>query len=82
METKTIALDREAYELLKRRKRKGESFSEAVKRIARRARPLSDFAGTWRRHLSVDDIEAIEAAIARGRDADRDRQGKLAKRLG
>lgn len=82
METKTIALDREAYDLLRRRKRKGESFSEAVKRIARGTRPLSDFAGAWRRHLTDRDIKEIEAAIARGRDADRDRQGKLVKRLG
>ncbi|MFA5896328.1 MAG: antitoxin VapB family protein [Thermoplasmata archaeon] len=82
METKTIALDREAYDLLRRRKRKGESFSEAVKRIARETRPLSDFSGAWRKHLSDEDIAAIEAAILRGRDADRDRMGKLVARLG
>ncbi len=82
METKTIALDREAYELLRRRKRKGESFSEAVKRVAREARPLSDFAGAWRKHLSDEDIEAIEKALARGREADRDRTRKLLARQG
>ncbi|MGI0148274.1 MAG: antitoxin VapB family protein [Thermoplasmata archaeon] len=82
METKTIALDREAYDLLRRQKRKGESFSDAVKRIARDGRPLSDFAGAWRKHLSDRDIQEIEAAIRRGRDADRDRMGKLAARLG
>ncbi len=80
METKTIALDLEAYELLRRRKRKGESFSDAVKRVARAARPLSEFAGAWRKHLSDADIEAIEKAIARGREADRDRTGKLLAR--
>lgn len=82
METKTIALDREAYELLRRQKRKGESFSDTVKRIAREGRPLSGFSGAWRKHLSGRDIEAIEAAIRRGRDADRDRMGKLVARLG
>lgn len=82
METKTIALDREAYELLRRRKRKGESFSDAVKRVAREARPLSAFAGVWKKHLSDEDIAEIEKAIARGREADRDRMGKLVKRLG
>jgi predicted CopG family antitoxin len=82
METKTIALDREAYDLLRRQKRKGESFSDAVKRIAREGRPLSDFSGAWKKHLSGRDIRAIEAAIRRGREADRDRTGKLIARLG
>jgi predicted CopG family antitoxin len=82
METKTIALDREAYELLRRRKRKGESFSDAVKRVARGARPLSDFAGVWRKQLSDSELEAIEKAIARGREADHDRVRKLLARQG
>lgn len=82
METKTIALDREAYELLRRRKRRDESFSDAVKRIARDARPLSGFAGAWRKHLSDADLAEIEKAIARGRDADRERTRKLLARQG
>lgn len=82
METKTIALDREAYELLRRRKREGESFSDAIKRIAREGRPLSSFAGVWRKHLSDAEIEAIEDAIARGRKAERGRARKLLARQG
>jgi predicted CopG family antitoxin len=82
MEIKTIALDREAYDLLRRRKRKDESFSDAVKRIAREARPLSGFAGVWRKHLSDADLEAIEKALRRGREADRDRTRKLLARQG
>ncbi|HYY48571.1 MAG TPA: antitoxin VapB family protein [Thermoplasmata archaeon] len=82
METKTIALDREAYDLLRRRKRKDESFSDTVKRIAREARPLSDFAGVWKKHLSDADLEAIEKAILRGRTADRERMRKLLARQG
>jgi len=82
METKTIALEREAYELLKRRKRKGESFSDVVKRIAREPRPLSAFAGLWSKHLSARDIREIEAALIRSREADRDRMRKLTRRLG
>lgn len=82
METKTIALDRNAYELLKRRKRKGESFSEVVKRIAREPRPISGFAGAWRKHLSEKDIRDIETALKRAREADRDRMTKLVRRLG
>ncbi len=82
MDVKTIALDREAYDLLRRRKRKDESFSDAVKRIARAARPLSEFAGVWKKHLSDADFKAIEAAIRRGRDADRERVRKLLARQG
>lgn len=82
METKTIALDREAYDLLRRRKRRDESFSDAVKRIARDARPLSGFAGVWRKHLSDADLAEIEKALARGREADRERTRKLLARQG
>lgn len=82
MEIKTIALDREAYDLLRKRKRKDESFSDAVKRIAREARPLSGFAGAWRKHLSDADIAAIEKALRRGREADQERTRKLLARQG
>lgn len=82
MEIKTIALDREAYDLLRKRKRKDESFSDAVKRIARETRPLSAFAGVWRKHLSHAELEAIEKALRRGREADRERTRKLLARQG
>ena len=80
METKTIALDREAYELLRRRKRSGESFSEAVKRLARQARPLSSFAGVWRKHLSKADLDAIEKALVRGRETGLERTRRILTR--
>lgn len=48
METTSIALDREAYELLRQQKRPGESFSQTVKRLAGRRRPLASFAGAWK----------------------------------
>lgn len=48
MESTSIALDREAYNLLKSHKRPGESFSQVVKRLAGKARPLSSFAGAWK----------------------------------
>ncbi len=82
MDTKTIALDRDAYDLLRRRRRKGESFSDAVKRLAREARPVSEFAAAWKKHLSDSEIEEIGKAIARGRETDRDRARRLAPRQG
>lgn len=45
---KTVALDREAYELLRRQKREGESFSDVVKRLARPFVGLTDLAGAWK----------------------------------
>lgn len=82
MEIKTIALDREAYDLLRKGKRKDESFSDTVKRIAREARPVSAFAGAWRKHLSDSDLETIEKTLRRGRAADRERTRKLLVRQG
>lgn len=47
MAAKTIALDEEAYALLRERKRSSETFSDVVKRVARPRRPLTDFVGVW-----------------------------------
>lgn len=47
MATKTVALDTEAHELLKRHKRGDESSSDAVKRIARPSRSITSFGGMW-----------------------------------
>ena len=44
---KTISLDEKAYQLLRREKRPGESFSAVVRRIAKRRPPLASFGGAW-----------------------------------
>lgn len=81
METKTIALDREAYDLLRQRKGKGESFSDAVKRLARRRRPLSSFAGIWT-GMTKEERKRIGEALRRGRELDRARAAGLLDRWG
>lgn len=48
MDITSVALDREAYNLLKSHKRPGESFSQVVKRLAGKPRPLASFAGAWK----------------------------------
>ena len=45
MEAKTVALDPEAYALLKRSKKEGETFSDAVKHLAGKRRSMMDLAG-------------------------------------
>ena len=46
MTSKTISVSEDAYELLKKMKLKGESFTETIRRIAKRRR-LTDCAGLW-----------------------------------
>ncbi len=81
MQIKTIALDKEAYDLLKARKASGESFSDVVKRLAGRRRPLSNYAGIWK-EIPKEDLKRIEDALEQGRKLDRERFSKLLRRLG
>lgn len=81
MDSKNITLDREAYELLRREKGEGESFSDVVKRLVGRRRPLTDFVGLWK-DMPKGDLRRIENAFRRGRGRDRSRLRKLTKRLG
>ena len=76
MASKTVALDSEAYELLKRQKRADESFSDAVKRLARPRRPISDFAGMWG-DLSAKERKELDRAYSGIRDADRRRTERI-----
>lgn len=46
MTSKNISLTEDVYELLKRMKMGEESFSDTIRRLARRSR-LSDCAGLW-----------------------------------
>jgi predicted CopG family antitoxin len=79
MATKTVALDTEAYELLKRQKRPDESFSEAVKRLARPRRPIVDFAGMWA-DLTAKERRELDHAYGGLRDADRRRTEMIRQR--
>ncbi len=46
MSTKTLSVDEEAYELLKKEKGKDESFSDVIKKIAKE-KSLMEIAGIW-----------------------------------
>ena len=46
MTSKTISVSEDAYDLLKKMKLKGESFTETIRRLAKRRR-IADCAGLW-----------------------------------
>lgn len=79
MSAKTVALDSEAYELLRRQKRSGETFSEAVKRLSGRRRSILEFAGAWK-DIPADELARVRSFIAGGRRRDRGRWASLLKR--
>jgi predicted CopG family antitoxin len=76
MAAKTVALDADAYELLKRQKRSDETFSDAVKRLARPRVPLTAFAGAWA-DLSMKERRDLDRVYAAYRDADSRRSDRI-----
>jgi len=76
MAAKTVALDHEAYALLAKAKRQGETFSDVVKRTVRPRRPLTDFAGAWKR-MDRKLWAEVNATIEKGRRPDEARQKNL-----
>lgn len=79
MPSKMVSLDTDAYEILKAKKRSGDSFSDVVKRELRPRRPLSQFAGIWK-DLPKADVEEVKALIREGRRLDLEKQNRLLKR--
>ena len=60
MATKTITIMEDAYEMIKKAKKEGESFSDLFRREFSRKRQMKsimDFAGAWK-EFPVDDIKA------------------------
>jgi predicted CopG family antitoxin len=80
MESKNVALDTEAYDLLRKEKRRGESYSDVVKRLVRRSRSSLDFAGAWK-DLPKKEVDEVRDIIRRGREQDRERMQERTKRL-
>lgn len=79
MAAKTVALDAEAYELLRRQKREGETFSQTVKRLAGPQRSILDFAGFWK-DRSPESRAMLEEFRAAGRKRDLERMERMLNR--
>lgn len=75
MPVKTITIDVEAYEILSRRKRAGQSFSQVIKeRLGRRMTGKDLRVAIGRTHISEKILDTIEAQI-------RLRRGQKARRV-
>ena len=61
MPSKTMSVSEDAYDLLDRMKNKGESFSEVIRRLAKRDR-LTDCANIWS-DVSEDEMAAYNTLM-------------------
>ncbi|MCI4325525.1 MAG: antitoxin VapB family protein [Thermoplasmata archaeon] len=76
---KSVTLDQEAYELLRSQMRPAESFSDVVKRLAKKPDPLASFAGTWK-DLPEKVFRDIHGNRKRVRELDAERSARLLRR--
>jgi predicted CopG family antitoxin len=67
MPSKNISLTEEVYEMLSKLRLEGESFSDAVRRLAERA-SLVECAGLWA-DLTDDEYTAIKSGMSEARAA-------------
>jgi predicted CopG family antitoxin len=66
MAVKTITIDMEAYDLLSRHKREGQSFSQVVKEHFSGAKKGRDLMAVLREvSLSEETLDAVEAQVKR-----------------
>lgn len=62
MATKTITIMNDAYELLKRNKGKGESFSDVIRKKIGGRTNIMEFAGIWK-DVPKEDIDEMKKIV-------------------
>ncbi len=65
MTSKNISLTEDVYEMLSKLKLEGESFSDAIRRLAKRSR-LSECAGLWA-DMGDEEYQAIRSGSLKAR---------------
>lgn len=60
--TKAISIMEDTYNILLRKKHKGESFSDVIRRITGKKKDIMQFAGTWK-NTSGEDAEKMKKEI-------------------
>ena len=77
MGTKTISIMDDAYTLLAKKKQKGESFSDVIRRLAGPRGDIMQFAGAWK-NIPDEEIALMKKEIL---DLRKKSTQELAKRL-
>lgn len=76
MPTRTISITEEAYERLKVRKEKNESFTDVINKMAGK-RDIMEFAGI----LSNEEADKLKEHIKKRRQASRERLNRIRESL-
>ncbi len=63
MMTKTLIITEDAYEMLKRQKGEGESFSEVIKNLAAGKGDASKFYGAWKGIITDQEAQEMKQEI-------------------
>jgi len=61
MSSKNIAVRKDVYDALRRERRPGESFTQALVRLLSQRGPLDDLLGAWPRRAAAADTRAWKA---------------------
>lgn len=76
MASANISIRKDVYQALKRRKLKGESFSDVLERLLQRPARFSDFFGAWS-DMTPADWKAFESHRKRSGQLDEARRKRL-----
>lgn len=71
MGQRTIGVQEEVYNRLKKLKRSNESFSDLIKRLTEKEKPAKEllkYSGAWKKHEIDTDTEKIKEKLEKDRE--------------